>query len=413
MNLIYGAQGVVYRRIIAIILCLGFLLQPEVTVRASEAPKEAELYAKSAVLMDGDSGRVLYEKNGYEEMANASTTKILTCIIALESCELDSQATVSSYAASQPKVHLGMQAGQTFYLKDMLYGLMLESFNDCAVVIAEYIAGDVTGFADLMNRKAEEIGCTDSYFITPNGLDGKDDKSFHHTTASDLAKIMRYCIKLSPKSEQFLEITRAGSYSFCDVEGKRSYNCNNHNAFLQMMDGALSGKTGFTGNAGYCYVGALERDGRTYIVALLACGWPNNKTYKWSDTKKLMNYGIENFRKQDVSELRPEEEKLAPITVSTGQGDTIGGETWVEPVVEPYEGYSSLLLAQGEEVTLCYELADKLYAPVKEGAYIGRITYMLGDEKIGECRVTAGNEVKKIDFNWCFARILEQLWLTR
>lgn len=402
-----------YRRIIAVILCLGFLLQSEVTIRASEAPKETELYAKSAVLMDGDSGRILYEKDGYEEMANASTTKILTCIIALENCELDSQVTVSSYAASQPKVHLGMQTGQTFYLKDMLYGLMLESFNDCAVVIAEYIAGDVTGFADLMNRKAEEIGCTDSYFITPNGLDAKDDKSFHHTTASDLAKIMRYCIKLSPKSEQFLEITRAGTHSFCDVEGKRSYNCNNHNAFLQMMDGALSGKTGFTGTAGYCYVGALERDGRTYIVALLACGWPNNKTYKWSDTQKLMNYGIESFRKQDLSELRPEEERLAPIAVSTGQGDTIGGETWVEPVVEDYEGYSSLLLADGEEVTLRYELADKLYAPVKEGAYIGRITYMLGEEALGECRVTAGNEVKKIDFKWCFARTLEQLWLTR
>ncbi len=402
-----------YRRIIATILCFIFLLQPEVSVHASEPPKETELYAKSAVLLDGDSGRILYEKKGHEAMANASTTKILTCILALENCEVDSQVTVSSYAASQPKVHLGMQEGQTFYLKDMLYGLMLESFNDCAVVIAEHIAGDVTGFADIMNRKAEEIGCEDSYFITPNGLDGKDDKSFHHTTASDLAKIMRYCIKLSPKSEQFLEITRTGTHSFTDIEGKRSYTCNNHNAFLQMMDGALSGKTGFTGNAGYCYVGALERDGKTYIVALLACGWPNNKSYKWSDTKKLMNYGLENFRKQELSAIRPEEAKLLPIAVSAGQGASIGGETWVEPVVEDYDGYASLLLAEGEEVVLCYELAEKLYAPVKEGAYIGRITYMLGNEKVGECRVRAGNEVKKIDFNWCFARTLEQLWLTR
>ncbi len=401
------------RQIIAVILCLAFLFQSEVTICAAEIPKEAELYAKSAVLMDGDSGRILYEKNGYEAMANASTTKILTCIIALENCELDSHVTVSSYAASQPKVHLGVQEGQTFYMKDMLYGLMLESFNDCAVVIAEHIAGDVTNFADIMNRKAEEIGCEDSYFITPNGLDGKDDKNFHHTTAADLAKIMRYCIKLSPKSEQFLEITRAGAHSFCDVEGKRSYNCNNHNAFLQMMDGALSGKTGFTGTAGYCYVGALERDGRTYIVALLACGWPNNKTYKWSDTKKLMNYGIENFRKEDLSELKPEKERLAPIMVSDGQGDSIGGETWVEPILEKYNGCSSILLAEGEEVTICYELADKLYAPITKGAYIGKITYRLGNEELGECRVTAGSGVEKIDFNWCFARTLEQLWLTK
>lgn len=401
-----------YRRIIATILCFCFLLRPEVAIRASETPKDTELYAKSAVLLDGDSGRILYEKNGHEAMANASTTKILTCIIALENCELDSRVTVSSYAASQPKVHLGMQAGQIFYLKDMLYGLMLESFNDCAVVIAEHIAGDVTNFADIMNRKAEEIGCEDSYFITPNGLDGKDDTGFHHTTAADLAKIMRYCIKFSPKSEQFLEITRAGTHSFCDVDGKHSYNCNNHNAFLQMMDGALSGKTGFTGTAGYCYVGALERDGRTYIVALLACGWPNNKTYKWSDTKKLMNYGLENFRKQDLSELKPSQEKLTPIAVEEGQGDGIGEATWVEPVVEDYDGCASLLLRDGEKVTLCYEIAEKLYAPVKKGTYIGRISYMLGEEKIGECRVTAGNDVKKIDFYWCFARVLEQLWLT-
>lgn len=402
-----------YRRIIAGILSLFLLVQGGVSVQASEPPKEAELYAKSAVLLDADSGRVLYEKNGYEAMANASTTKILTCIIALETCDLDSQASVSSYAASQPKVRLGMSQGQSFYLKDMLYGLMLESFNDCAVVIAEHIAGDVTSFADMMNRKAEAIGCEDSYFITPNGLDGKDDKSFHHTTASDLAKIMRYCIKLSPKTAEFLEITRTAQYSFTDVEGKRSYSCNNHNAFLQMMEGALSGKTGFTGNAGYCYVGALEREGKTFIVALLACGWPNNKSYKWSDTRKLMTYGIENFHKQNLDEIVLDENELLPIPVEDGQGETIGEETNVKPIVSGYDGYKELLLAEGEEIVLRYELADKLYAPVEKGDFIGKVTYVLGDEVIKECCVTAGNEVKKIDFRWCFEQTLEALWLSR
>ena len=99
----------------------------------------------------------------------------------------------------------------------------------------------------------------------------------HSTTAADLARIMKYCITESPKKEEFLEVTRTASYSFSDLEGKSSYSCNNHNAFLSMMDGALSGKTGFTAKAGYCYVGALNRDGKTFIVALLACGWPNNK----------------------------------------------------------------------------------------------------------------------------------------
>lgn len=400
-----------YKRIISLFLGILILFQTSVTALAGDPPKETELYAKSAVLLDGDSGRILYEKNGHEAMANASTTKILTCILALENCDLSSQVTVSANAASQPKVHLGMREGQTFYLKDLLYGLMLESFNDCAVAIAEFIAGDTKGFADMMNAKAKEIGCEDSHFITPNGLDAKDDESFHHTTASDLAKIMRYCIKISPKTAEFLEITRTGQYSFSDVEGNSSYSCYNHNAFLQMMDGALSGKTGFTGTAGYCYVGAVERDGRTYIVALLACGWPNNKNYKWSDTKKLMNYGLESFQKKKLSEVVPDASRLQPIEVVGGQGDAIGKDAWVKPVIGDYEGYTELLLGEGEEIQLKYEIADKLYAPVKKEDYIGKITYMLGDEVLKECRITAGNSVEKIDFSWCLEKVLDFVWL--
>ena len=378
---------------------------------AAEAPAESELYAKSAVLIDGDSGRILYEKNGHEPLANASTTKILTCILALELCEQDSVVQVSSYAASQPKVRLGMRGGQSFYLRDLLYGLMLESFNDCAVAIAEFVAGDVRGFADLMNRKAAEIGCEDSYFITPNGLDGKDEKGIHHTTAADLALIMRYCIRTSEKAAEFLEITRTGQYSFADVEGKSAYSCVNHNAFLQMMDGALSGKTGFTGNAGYCYVGALEREGRTYIVALLACGWPNNKSYKWADTRKLMTYGIEGFTKKRVMESALDEGKLAPIPVVDGQGKGIGETAWTELVVGEYNGCTELLLTEGEQISIKYEIADSLHAPIEEGDFAGRISYMLGDEVLGECQISVARAIAQIDFAWCVEKILELLWL--
>ena len=399
-----------YRRIIAMILCACLLAASGFKVSGAEPPKETELYAKAAVLMDGASGRVLYEKNGYEAMANASTTKILTCILALENCETESQANVSAYAASQSKVRLGIREGQTFYLKDMLYGLMLESFNDCAVVIAEHVAGDVVGFAELMNRKAEEIGCKDTHFVTPNGLDGTDDGGFHHTTAEDLAKIMRYCIKSSPKAAEFLEITRAASYSFTDVDGTSSYQCSNHNAFLQMMDGALSGKTGFTGTAGYCYVGALERDGRTYIVALLACGWPNNKTYKWSDTKKLMSYGLETYTKKNTSEIALE--KIEPIPVSGGQGEKIGEALWVMPGIGDYEGEEEFLLKEGEEITVSYRIAPQLEAPVEAGADLGKVIYELDGTVIGERPVTAKNEIPEIDYVWCLARTVELLWLS-
>ena len=257
-------------------LCLlaAFLLLVFPFSAAAEAPAESELYAQAAVLMDADSGRVLYSKNGDAKLPMASTTKIMTCIVALEMGNLDDVYEATSYAASMPKVHLGVQAGEQYRLKDLLYALMLESFNDSAVVIAEGLAGSVDAFAELMNQKAWDLGCMDTYFITPNGLDAADDNGIHSTTAQDLATIMSYCIQ----NEEFLEITRTQSYSFTDVSGKRSFTCNNHNSFLSMMEGALSGKTGFTNNAGYCYVGSLRRDGKTYVVALLACGWPNNKS---------------------------------------------------------------------------------------------------------------------------------------
>ena len=143
--------------------------------------------------------------------------------------------------------------------------------------------------------EAEEIGCSDTHFVTPNGLDDEDAGGEHATTAVDLARILRYCIMQSPKRDEFLEITRTKTYEFSDVEQKKHYSCYNHNAFLDMMEGALTGKTGFTGKAGYCYVGALESEGRTFVVALLGCGWPNNRSYKWTDTKKLMDYAKEHF----------------------------------------------------------------------------------------------------------------------
>ena len=400
-----------YRRFLSLLLSMSLLIFSPVRVRAQDVPAESELYAKSAVLMDADSGRILYEKNGHEAMANASTTKILTCIVALENCDPASVVTVSKNAASQPKVHLGMHEGQQFYLRDLLYGLMLESYNDCAVAIAEFAAGEVQGFAALMNAKAEELGCEDSYFITPNGLDAKDDAGFHHTTAADLAKIMKYCIKESLKSDEFLEITRTAQYSFSDAEGKCTYQCTNHNAFLQMMEGALSGKTGFTGTAGYCYVGALQREDKTLIVALLACGWPNNKTYKWSDTRKLMNYGLEQFKKIDLLQIEPDEAELAPIEVRDGQGGKIGETVYLKLVVRNYAGEESILAPLSSEVTLRYEIADRLYAPVKSGDYIGKIRYMLGEETLAERCVVAGETIGKIDYPWCLGQVLRLLWI--
>lgn len=374
--------------------------------------EEIMLYAKSAVLMDADSGRVLYERNGYEQMAMASTTKIMTLIVTLENANLDDTVAVSAYAASMPDVQLNIREGENYRLGDLVYSLMLESHNDSAVAIAEHVGGSVEGFAALMNQKAEEIGCKNTYYITPNGLDATDGDKFHSTTARDLALVMSYCIKKSPQKEKFLEITRTQSYSFSDASGQRSFSCTNHNAFLGMMTGALSGKTGFTNKAGYCYVGALERNGRTFVVALLACGWPNHKTYKWSDTRALMEFGLANYQYRSFDEAVIPESAFAEIPVTGAKSNKIGGvETiQVEAAQMPDSPYSveGLLMNGEEKITVTLHKVKGLSAPVGKGQKVGHISYKVGDEEWKRVELIAAQGKEAIDFAWCLKMIFQK-----
>ena len=390
-----------------IVLCISLILTSVVLeVFAKEHQDSLGLYAKSAVLMDADSGRVLYGKEEEQFLANASTTKIMTCILAIESGRLDETVTVSQHAASMPKVHLGMTTKDTFLLKDLLYSLMLESHNDSAVAIAEYVGGSVEKFAEMMNEKAKEIGCEHTHFITPNGLDAKDETGSHGTTAKDLATIMSYCIK----NDTFLKITQTKQYSFQNVEGSRSFTCNNHNAFLDMMDGALSGKTGFTADAGYCYVGSLRWDDRTFIVALLACGWPNNKGYKWKDTRKLMEYGLEHYQYRDIDKKM----QIPEIKVAGGVDDKKPYQYCLNVPVKierPAEENSKILMRDGEELRAKLELAKYWNAPLKKGEKIGMLTYYLDGYKVAEYELKNEKTVAKRDFSWCIFWIIKSVML--
>ena len=319
------------RKILTSLLLMFFLFMGRNVCCQADEISESELYARSACLMDADSGRVLFEKEAETQLPMASTTKIMTCILALEQGSAQDLVTVSARAAGQPRVHMGAEEGEQFLLGDLLYALMLNSDNDAAVMIAEHVGGSVEGFAEKMNLKAAEIGCTATHFVTPNGLDAEDEYGVHSTTARDLALILRYCIMESPQKDLFLEITRTPSYTFWNNGHTKMYNCTNANAFLGMMDGALTGKTGFTADAGYCYVGALQWEGKTFIVSLLACGWPSNKGYKWSDIRKLMTYALQNYEYRDVFDESP----LPVLPVENGQYEELGiGEeavtAWLE-----------------------------------------------------------------------------------
>lgn len=414
-----------YKVIIVNILVISLLVVgfPVRGICNEEIKEPDNLYARSCVLMDGKSGRVLYEKEGYHIMPMASTTKIMTLIVALENSKMDEVVDISSYAASQPKVHLGMNCGQQFYLKDLFYSLMLESHNDSAVAIAEHIGAKklnltnakertkedskkaVRTFVKLMNEKARDLGCFDTYFVTPNGLDGEvtfDDgsKKFHSTTAENLAKIMMYCITASKEKEKFLEITQTASYSLTDLEGK-SYSCTNRNAFLTMMDGALTGKTGFTAKAGYCYVGVVKKDDKLLIVSLLACGWPNNKSYKWKDTKKLMEYGLNNYSYEQVTIKKDDFEH---ILVKDGVAP-IGKQAFTPIAMK--ETTLNLLMRKDEKIDISYDIAKYVKAPVKKGKKVGLVTCKIGKETMGVYPICIEKNVEKKSFSSCLKSLID------
>lgn len=378
-----------------------------------EMPAPGSLYAQSAVLMDGSSGRILYEKNGTKFMANASTTKILTCILALEKGELTDVVEVSSYAASMPDVQLHIKEGEQYYLGDLLYSLMLESHNDVAVAIAEHISGSQEEFSKLMNRKAKEIGCKNTIFLTPNGLDATQQISGgeidHGTTAEDLALIMRYCINISPQKEQFLKITGTESHAFQNIEENRNFFCRNHNAFLNMMEGVISGKTGFTNKAGYCYVGALEEDGRCYIVALLACGWPGNKNYKWSDCRKLMEYGVKNYERYLLEALEMEYEKELVVEVKDAKRTKIGDVKTTN--LKRKEGIvKEVLLKNGEDIDIKVK-KEEIVAPIKRGEIVGELEYIIQGKTWNVEEIYCDENIEKIDFQWCWRNVIKKMML--
>ena len=381
-----------------------------VSAESDETKKEGELqlYAQAAVLMDADSGRVLYGKNEKDVLPMASTTKIMTCILALEYGNQEEIVEVSSYAAGMPKVKLSVKQGESYRLGDLLYSLMLESHNDSAVVIAEAVGGSVEEFASMMNQKARDIGCFDTYFITPNGLDAtvNDSGKVHSTTAADLAKIMAYCVTDSPAREEFLKITQTVSYDFTDADGKRSFHCVNHNAFLGMMEEAISGKTGFTNNAGYCYVGAVESEGRIFTVALLACGWPNNRSYKWSDMKKLTAYGMERYAYRDIYEYH----EFGDILVKNGvdnETDAPYGEAYVAVQVDDGQEQSFVyLLCEEDKVEVRVQVADALDAPVAEHEEIGTVSYYLNGILIKSSPIVTLEAVEERTYGFIFEYLL-------
>lgn len=227
----------------------------------------------------------MYAKNENLRHANASTTKIMTCILALENSKMNETVKFSARATALEPTKLYAKTGETFYMRDLLYSLMVPSHNDTAAAIAEHISGSQSKFVSLMNKKAAQLGCTDTHFATPNGLDAGYT---HYTTAFDLAKIARYAIK----KPAFRKIISTKSYSFRSLNTNRRFTVSTTNALLGNMPGVIGMKTGYTNKAGHCFVGLCQsQKGNTYISVVL--GGPNSNV-RWRDSRILLNYAYKH-----------------------------------------------------------------------------------------------------------------------
>ena len=365
-----------------------------------------KLYAKAACLMDADSGRILYYSNSDEVRAMASTTKIMTCILALECAKPDTVVEVSSHAASMPDVQLNICSGEKYYLKDLLYSLMLESHNDTAVAIAESIGGSVEGFASLMNEKAASLNLKNTHFVTPNGLDADG----HYTTAADLCRLTAYAIK----NKKFLEIISTPSYSFSEIDGKRKYSVYNRDSFLTMYKGAIGVKTGFTGDAGYCFAGAAKRNDITLVSSVLASGWPPNKSYKWTDTKALMDYGFSNYKMYELLtgfySSADENAYLTPVCIQDNLKRTYGYKKYVQTA---FEASKKMLLKNGDKACLKIDIPSYISIPVKKNEKIGTATLFINDEPTDSYAIVSCESVDSVPYKELITMLINTYTLSQ
>ena len=344
----------------------------------SQAKNEGTVSAQAAVLMEVTTKRVLMYEQAHERLPMASTTKVMTAILAIEHCGLDELVKTpdEAYGVEGSSIYLGN--GESLSMEDMLYGLMLRSGNDAAVAIAIHVGGSVEGFVSMMNEKARELGAINTNFVTPNGLPAQE----HYTTAYDLALITAYAYQ----NEDFVRI--ASSQYHRTSTGDVARSMKNKNKLLWEYEGSLGGKTGFTKAAGKCLVFAAERDGMRLVGVVL------NAPDMFNDAKSLLNSGFSSYRMETVAR---EGDTLAQINVSSGEKYLLEVAA-AQDIIIPVS-------VQGEKLNMAVSLGTNAVAPVQAGEKLGCVHVRSGETDIGEYALIAKHGVKKAGYGHYLKRL--------
>ena len=353
----------------------------------------------AAILIESSSGRILYEKNAYEKMYPASTTKVLTAILTLENCKLSDVATVSSTALDtipNGYVTANLQVGEQLTIKDLLYALMVKSANDTAVVLAEHISGSVENFSILMNQKAKEIGCLNTNFVNPNGIHHPD----HYSTAYDLSLMTQYCMK----NEIFRKIVSTTSYTLpatnmYSSEDRTFSNTNsliivnkNNRADNYYYKNAIGIKTGFTSQAKNCLIAGSLQDGLEFISVILGAGLTDaGLSQRYLDTINLLNYGYDNFA---LTKVKEPNNVATTIEVDKATRETKSLDLLVKEEITVINNKTTDVNLIEPEIIL----KENLIAPIAKGDVVGTIKYNVDDMEYSS-DLLAAHDVEKSDFS--------------
>ena len=333
----------------------------------SLSTKAISTSAKASILINADTGEVIYSQNQNEKLPMASTTKIMTALLLCEEGNMEKEITVTPQMVKVEGTSMGLLGGDKVTYKALLYGMLLASGNDAANVTAYALGGTIDGFVNMMNQRAKELGLNNTHFETPSGLDGDE----HYTTAEDLANLARVCMD-NPLFKEAAS-TKAITLEYGNPPYRRTLT--NHNKLLKIFEGAVGVKTGFTKKAGRCLVSCAEREGKRVIAVTLKD--PND----WEDHINLLNYGLEKVK---TTVITPEKTDFS-ISVISSQNQS------VEVKIEEYTVSSLDTSGFSCEVNL----PTFLYAPVKEGDVIGSVVYYKNKTQIARRDIRASQNIEK------------------
>ncbi|MBC8015942.1 MAG: D-alanyl-D-alanine carboxypeptidase [Sporomusaceae bacterium] len=362
-------MSVSYKLKSILILCLLLCLPAQLT--ASAPPK---INAQSAILLDAKTGQILYEKSSRIRSAPASTTKVLTAIIAIESGRLDDEVQISLRAASTSGSSMHLSAGQRILLRELVTGLLLRSGNDAAVAIAEHLAGSVENFASLMNHKAELLNAIDSHFDNPHGLNAPT----HYSTAFDLAWITRYALT-DPLFAAIVN-TRETNIDWLDRRGKEhDQSLRNTNKLLWMLEEVDGVKTGTTSQAGPCLISSATRGNQQLIAVVL------HDHSRWNDSMQLLKYGFDAYELYDYADKN---DIVCAIPMENG----------LNPLVDAVVNSEASLVVKSadyEHITVAVDLPEKIKAPVYQGQKIGEIMFLVHQQPVKTVDIVAGQTINE------------------